>query len=268
MPLFYKENPIYLDLALKSIYQQTLLPNEIVLVKEGDLGEKLNVVLKKWQKVQPDQLSIRIVDADREGVVGLPACLNLGLDTITTDYIARFDSDDENCRDRFKKQVDFLEENPQVALLGGQIEEMDEWMQASIALRNVPVGDIEIKKFAKWRNPFNHQSVMYKTEVVKTLGGYPNVRANEDYALWGKFMAKGYQVANLSDTLVKARTGEGLYKRRRGISYLKGEVESLKSLYDSKFFNKREYYVQLVSRACIRLLPQNSIKQIYGFLRN
>jgi glycosyltransferase involved in cell wall biosynthesis len=268
MPLFYKEKPSYFDVALASIYQQTLLPDEIVLVKEGVLGEELQEIIEKWEKVKAVQLPIRIIDADLEEIVGLPACLNIGIEHINTDYIARFDSDDENCIDRFEKQIHYLQNNKQVALLGGQIEEMDESMQQSLACRRVPLNNEDIRSFGKWRNPFNHQSVIYKTDIVKKVGGYPVVRANEDYALWGKFMAEGYEVANLPDVLVKARTGEGLYERRRGLKYLKGEVESLKHLHNSNFFNKREYYVQLTLRFLVRLLPHKAIRKVYRYLRD
>jgi GT2 family glycosyltransferase len=266
MPLFFKEKARNLDVALSSIYEQTLPPDEIVLVKEGVLGSDLLDVINKWKNKQ-SSVGLTIIDADKEGVRGLPECLNLGLRYIQTEYVARFDSDDENCLDRFEKQLRYLRNNPDVCLLGGIIVEMDEEMNSEIATRKVPSSEIAIRRFAQWRNPFNHQTVIYRTDIAKKMGGYPEIRANEDYAFWGKFMSNGYKVKNLPEILVKARTGDSLYTRRRGKNYLKGELQSLRSLYDSKFFNKTQYCRQIVVRTLIRLLPKSNLKAIYNLLR-
>lgn len=266
LPLFYKEMPQYLDNCLQSIYYQSLLPDEIVLVKEGVLTDEHFQILNKWN-IFNEKISQKIIDADILQVKGLPACLNLGIEHCSSEYIARFDTDDENILNRFELQVKFLKKNKNIVLLGGQIEEYDQDLIKVISKREVPIEDNKIKKFATWRNPFNHQTVFYKKDIALALGGYPLVKSNEDYAFWGKFMANGYEVGNLPDILVKARTGTDLFKRRRGKKYLKGEIESLNSLYETGFFNKVQYITHVVLRTFIRLLPQSLVAEVYGILR-
>ena len=120
MPLFYKEKPAYLDNCLNSIYNQTLLPNEIILVKEGNLTSEHHEILNKWRD-HNKKIPLKIIDADIENVKGLPACLNLGIAVCESEYIARFDTDDENLLDRFEKQIAYLKSNRDIVLLGGQI---------------------------------------------------------------------------------------------------------------------------------------------------
>jgi glycosyltransferase involved in cell wall biosynthesis len=264
--LFYKENPKYLNEALESIYNQILLPNEIIIVKEGILSNEMVSIINKWQNSNSNIL-LKIIDADKYNTIGLPACLNLGLQSCSFKYVARFDTDDFNLPDRFLKQIEFLKQNENIKLLGGQISEYNETMDKFLSFRKVPIGLKNIKKFSFWRNPFNHQTVIYERAAVLNLGGYPVVGSSEDYALWSKFLVAGYEVANLPNVLVKARTGSSFYTRRQGLKFLKGEIQSLKSQYNSNFYNRFEFILQIFVRIIVRIMPTKIIKILYPFFR-
>ncbi|MTH17517.1 glycosyltransferase [Flavobacterium sp. LC2016-01] len=264
MPLFFKEKPEYIEESLKSLYNQTLKPTEIILVQEGVLNEEQNNILNYWIKAFGDEV-IRVVDSKE--VKGLAPCLNLGLHASRCNYIARFDSDDICFPDRFEKQIEFLKNNNDVVILGGQIEEFDEKMEVSMGIRRVPVKYREILSFAKWRCPFNHQTVFYKRDVAIALGGYPIMKVYEDYSFWGLFLVNGHKAANLPDVLVKARTGEGLITRRSGMNFLKGELTGIKFLYKIKFLSTLRYYTLVISRIVVRSLPTGALRKIYTLLR-
>lgn len=262
--LFFKEKPEYINDALKSLYDQTYQADEIMLIVEGQLTDEHDKVLDYWNgKFRPGVL--RIIHAGQ--VKGFPACLNLGLESTKCAYIARFDSDDECVPYRFEKQMAFLKNNPDVVLLGGQIEEFDDHMEVSMGVRRVPTTQTEIISYSKQRNPFNHQTVIYKRDIAIALGGYPLMAANEDYAFWSLFMVNKYKVANLPDILVKARTGEGLINRRSGRKYLKGELATIKYIYQIKAINLIQYLWLYITRSIGRMLPKRLIKMIYGSIR-
>ena len=104
MTLYRTENPEYLDHCLSSIYSQSLLPNEIILVQEGELTEKLKETLTVWQAKFKYLLKIISVS---DGT-GFPGSLNEGLKNCSYEYIARMDTDDECVNDRFEKQILFF----------------------------------------------------------------------------------------------------------------------------------------------------------------
>lgn len=106
MSVYKSEQATYLDRALHSIWtDQILKPDQIVLIKDGPLGDDLNEVVEKWRKNIPDVLDI-IINLEN---IGLTKSLNKGLNYITGDYIARMDSDDISTPERFKLQKDFLD---------------------------------------------------------------------------------------------------------------------------------------------------------------
>lgn len=264
MPLYYKEKPEYLDVSLGSLYMQTCQANEIILVKEGVLNEGHYKVLEKWVGVFSPKV-LKIVDAKDQK--GLPACLNLGINASTCTYIARFDSDDECLPDRFEKQLTYIRNNPEIVLLGGQIEEYDQHLERPIGIRRVPTEYATIKRILKFRCPFNHQTVIYKRDVVKDLGGYPLFGNSEDYALWGLFLANDYKAANMDCVLVKARTGEGLFNRRSGYKFLKKELKAMQFLHKIHVLNFSTYILVITYRTFFRIVPAKWLAFMYKLVR-
>ncbi len=102
--------------------------------------------------------------------------------------------------------------------------EFDPTLRNLVGYKRVPITHQAIRRFAKWRNPFNHPTVVYRRDVALALGGYPDMSANEDYAFWAKFLVKNYPMANLDRVLVNARAGEGLYRRQTRKAVLAGRI--------------------------------------------
>ena len=89
----------------------------------------------------------------------------------------------------------------------------------------MPSTNSEIKKYLKSRNPINHMTAFYKTDLVKKVGGYPNIYKREDYGLWIKLTNYGATFYNINETLVKVDAGDSLYKRRRGFRNITAEFD-------------------------------------------
>lgn len=262
MSVYYKEKPEYLDTCLESIANQTLLPDEIVLVEDGPLTEELHNTIQNWK----EKLSI-IKSVVLKSNVGLAKALNTGLRKCSYNLVARMDTDDICVPDRFEKQFNFLKENPEIVLLGGQIAEYDEKMENIISYRKVPLMMKKIIKFSKKRSSFNHMTVVFKKDVIQNLCGYPEHLKNwQDFALWGRLLAKGHKAANLPDVVVKVRTGNNLFDRRSGLQYLKYELGALTYVFESGLINRFEYISTYLLKIVIRLLPRKVLKLIYRTL--
>ena len=213
MSVYKNESPVYFQRAMESVLTQTLLPDEIVLVRDGEVPQELQALLDEYAK------NPIVKYCPLEKNVGLGNALNEGLQQVTNEIVARMDTDDICAVDRFERQIKFLEENPAVVLVGGQITEFIGEEDNILTVREVPCTHAEIQEFIKTRNPFNHQTVMFKKSAVEAVGGYVELHFLEDYYLWCRLYKNGGKFANLPEVLVNVRTSEDLYKRRGGWKY-------------------------------------------------
>lgn len=152
---------------------------------------------------------------------GLATALRLGTKHVSTNWIARMDSDDISVPNRFEIQLKEIMKNPNLAIVGGQIKEFALNINNVVGQREVPISPNLICDFIKWRSPFNHPTVMLNKKIVKKVGGYISFGNLEDYYLWSRIIANNYNVKNISDILVYMRVDEGMYARRGRIGNIK-----------------------------------------------
>ena len=121
LSVYFKENPNYLAKALESIWiNQVLKPTQIVVVKDGALTPELEEVLNDFSKIAPIDYVVN------ENNIGLSASLNKGLKACKYEIVARMDTDDISCPNRFEKQMAFFNENPGIDILGSFATKIDE----------------------------------------------------------------------------------------------------------------------------------------------
>ena len=263
MSVYYKENPLFLHSALASIANQTILPNEIILVKDGKLGTELEQIIHEWEKKIGNILRIISLDKNR----GLGQALNVGLEHCTYEWIARMDSDDIALPERFEKQFAYLVENSDLDILGSWICEFDNDPAVCSRERRVPASHKHIVTFARYRNPLNHMTVVFRKGAVEEAGGYMPMNGFEDYFLWMRMLMKGKRFANLSEVLVKARTGQGMIARRQGWQYAKDELALEKAAYHLGFWSSTDVVKNFFIRFIPRLLPVFAVEKLYNLLR-
>lgn len=257
------DHPGYFDTALHSIYDdQTLKPSQIVLVIDGVIGIELERCVSMWEHKLESLLSVVRLGKNK----GLGCALNEGLKACKYEIIARMDSDDISLPKRFEEQVVFLERNPEIDVLGAYIEEFDSSSNAVVGCRHVPTDDEHIKIMAKRRNPISHPVVMFKKSVVLNVGGYPEFRKSQDYALWSKLIVKGARFANMPKVLLRMRAGTGLM-HRRGWRYLMHERAILKFQRDIGMISTKCFYENILIRSVFRLAPTFIKKQLYMYGR-
>lgn len=264
MSIYYKEEPEYFYRALKSIWdEQSLKPDEIVLVQDGPLTDELYAVITEWKKKLGDVFKTISLEQN----VGLGIALNEGLRRCQYPWIARMDGDDIAMPERFKIQVNYLKRNQNIDVLGAWISEFSDDSDKRNGVRRPPCEHREILEYAKYRNPLNHMTVMFRKKAVEDTGGYITMNGFEDYYLWIRMLKKGHTFANIDEVLVKARTGKSMIRRRKGWNYVKNEWYFEKAAWKLGFFSSYEFLRNILLRSIPRLLPAFFVQRLYALLR-
>lgn len=250
MSVYKNEKLCNLQKAVESILNQTVLPNEIVIVKDGPLNEDIKIYL---EELSVKYNFIKLINFSKN--VGLGLALKAGVLACSNELIARMDTDDIAKYDRFEKQIKFLNSNPHISLLGGAIEEFKVNEKEIMSRTILPLEHEEIKNFAKRRNPFRHMTVIFKKTAVIESGNYRDFLWFEDYDLWIRMMHKGYKVANLSDILVSVRADDNMFARRGGLKYLRQDIKFQKQLLNLNIINYKQFLMNFTIRSIIRCCP-------------
>lgn len=263
LSVYKGEDPVFLDHALVSIYDvQKLKPSQVVLVKDGFLTPELDDVVSTWEKKLVDVLTI--VPLERN--VGLGPALNEGLKYCKHELVARMDTDDVALPDRFAKQVEFMQANPDIVASSAILEEWDSGLQKKQGVRHLPLEPDAVLKFAKRRSPLSHPVAIFRKKIVLDYGGYPPLRKAQDYALWSLLLSKGYKLANLPDVLLKMRTGNEMLGRR-GWDYFKQEYRLLKYQREIGFLSYSGFVVNVLLKGGLRVAPDFVKRWAYRFAR-
>ncbi|MDD3014733.1 MAG: glycosyltransferase [Candidatus Gastranaerophilales bacterium] len=265
MSIYHKEKAEYLIQAIDSVINQTLKPSEIILVKDGPLTEELEEVITRYQNTYPGLFRIVALEIN----MGLGNALKTGVENCSYEIIARMDTDDIARPDRFEKQIKFLQENPDIDVVGSYISEFEEDPDQIVAIRKLPLHNEEITKFAKWRNPLNHMTVMFKKSSVLKAGNYnPPNRVLQDYELWVRLILNGSKFANIPDCLVNVRAGKTMLVRRKGFYYIKEESKLFFYFLMENFITPFEFLRNMFFKSLLRIIPDWSRQEIYNnFLR-
>ena len=261
MSVYAKDNPVYLDQAIRSMFDQDLPFGELVLVCDGPVPDEIDRIISEWEKM----LNNRLVVLRLSENMGLGSALNMGLARCSCEYVARMDSDDLSRPYRCGLLLTKLIEN-NLDLVGGAIEEFTSVPGDLGAIRRVPCEYDSILNRIKTRNPFNHVSVVFKKSTVEKVGGYQHYAWMEDYWLWARMIASGCRCANIEDVVVDVRTGNGMYQRRSNVAYLKSQLNFFRDLRRLGLIGRLDQLCASLSRSLVTVLPTKMVKSVYNLL--
>ena len=250
----------WLNEAITSVLEQTFTDFEFIIVDDGSTDKSLAII------TQLQQLDPRIVVISKPNT-GLVDSLNCGIRQAHGKYIARMDADDISKPYRLQKQVEFLQAHPEIALVSGAMEYIDE--KGNIFGRTYPMtSPLKIrKKILQICNVIVHPAVLMRRDVVVACGGYSEgLTTVEDQHLWMKFLRKGYQLAMLSEPMILYRvSGMAISNQKKSEEQVRLMKEILQYdkppqvLIDAFRMEIEKNKDQLVSNALRKAQIQNSI---------
>lgn len=262
--VYCKENPIWLKEAFDSVFEQTIQPSEIVLVKDGLLTSELENIIEEYSK----RFSLFKIIRNKENL-GLGLALQKGVLACSNEIIARMDTDDTMPKDRFEKQLKVINEGYDVVSCWSQIFTED--MQNTVAIKKRPEFHEDIVKLAKRRSPVCHAACFFRKSAVIKAGNYQHCRFYEDYHLWVRMIISGARFYNIQEPLYNVRTTMKQLQRRGGIKYLKNELIVFRQFYKMDFYSFKDLAVNSVIRTFVRILPRfiraSVFKRIWNYNR-
>jgi glycosyltransferase involved in cell wall biosynthesis len=212
MPVYNTER--FVAETTESVLAQTFRDFELIALDDGST-DRSREILESFAKRDP---RVRVVSRPNKGLV---ATLNEGLALAQAPLIARIDADDLCHPQRFEKQVQALNDDPGLVAVGSCSAAIDE---DGNALGNypTPLSHEEIEReHLRGHSSIHHPSVMFRTEVVRGLGGYRELVPCEDFDLWLRLGEVG-RLANLPENLITKRLFPGSIvatslDKRRGV---------------------------------------------------
>ena len=242
-----------------SVSGQTRPPDEVILVQDGPVPEDLAAVLKELEASATPTTVVRLQDN-----VGLGPALEAGLAACRHEVVARMDSDDISVPERFARQLPVIEAGADI--VGSGLWEFADTPDRIVGRRTPPVGAAEIRRVVRFRDPFNHPTVVYRKSAVMAAGGYPDLALLEDYLLFTRMVEGGAMPANIADPLVYYRVDEGAYARRGGQGLLRSEIALQRELRRLGITTRWEFARNLAVRGGYRLVPEDVRKLAYRSL--
>jgi glycosyltransferase involved in cell wall biosynthesis len=189
-----------LDAAIRSITTQTSTDWEFLLINNASSDES-TAIANAWATRDP---RIRVVD---EPTIGIAHALNTGLKYTTNPLIARMDADDLAHPERLARQVAYMNEHPEVGVLGTRTRfettvEKSSGMAWFVNWQNGILTPHEhyVKRFVD--APVAHPTVMFRRDLVDRFGGYNTGPLPEDHELWLRWMHAGVRFAKLPKELL------------------------------------------------------------------
>ena len=220
MSVYYKEKAEYLIDAIESMLNQTVPPEQFVIVEDGPLTNELSEVINKYKKGRETLFTIVNLTENQ----GLGVALDEGIKVCRNELIARMDSDDISVHNRCEKQLELFQKEPELDIVSGNINEFIDDISNVVSSRCVPEKQNEIKKQMRTRSAFNHPAVMYKKSEVVRCGGYGVLKRKQDHDLFSRMINMGCKSYNIQDTLLLFRADNNNTKRRKSLENCKSYV--------------------------------------------
>ncbi len=258
LPVWAGDRPDFLTEAFRSTVQdQTRRPDQVVIVRDGPVAAELTARIAELAAASP--VPVDVVELPRN--VGLGPALDAGLAACRHDVVARMDADDISLPHRFAVQMPIIESG--CDLVGSGLIEFGAHAGDVVGTRTPPTDPADIDARARFADPFNHPTVVYRRDLVRAVGGYTDFALMEDYLLWAKMIVAGARVANVAEPLVRYRVGAGAYARRGGLAQLRAELAVQRRFLQLGFTTRAQFARNVVVRGGYRLVPERVRRTAY-----
>lgn len=256
MSVYKSDNSEHLKLSVDSILNQTYQDFFLMIGIDGGVKEQLSRAIADYENNPKVRLYWFVENR------GLTAVLNNLLEEgkkLQPTYFARMDADDISKKDRFEKQMRYLEANPELDVIGGAIEEIEYDGKLNGKVINYPLTHQECFEFFATRNPLAHPAVMFRASFFDKVTSYnASYKKNQDTELWYRAFKTGCKFGNLQDVVLSFRISKDMYKRRGGTKFalevlkLRNEInKGLRYGLKAKIFGYA-YYIMAISPGWVK----------------
>lgn len=261
MTVYGGDREEYVRAAFRSaVVDQILRPSQVVLVQDGPVPAELAVCLKELVATSPVEVTFLPLEHNR----GLGPALDAGLHASRCDIVARMDADDVAMPHRFRLQVPLVQSGAD--LVGAGLLEFGADTDDIVGRRIPPSDPLDIARYSRLHDPFNHPTVVYRRSAVIAAGGYGDLPLMEDYWLFVRMIANGARVVNVAEPLVYYRVGDGAYERRGGRELLRSELRLQREMRREGFISRSQYWRNVLVRGGYRLVPTPIRRPFYRWL--
>jgi hypothetical protein len=260
IPIYIKTNYEYFRIALQSVLFQTYPKIKIYIVFDGPVEKDIVTYLNNLNNEK-----ITIINNSINKGPGYAR--NIAIKQIKEDYIAIMDSDDISDKNRIYKQVDFLEKNPSIDIVGTFIKEFNSKYERFIIY---PEKHKEIKNKAKYICPMAAPTLLGKSCVFKNNNYNEKYNYGEDYYMILKMLINNVTFANIKEYLYEYRISDDFNKKRKSINVIRADINNrilamkLAKIYELPFL----FFVLLIS-VISKYMPNNinhKIRSTYKLL--
>lgn len=264
MSVYHNDNIHWLQASVESVLEQTFQNFVFVIYIDGTVAPDIEKYL--YETAGKDK-RVKVFVSDV--CLGLSHRMREIVDWGSSDkfdYFLRMDADDINVETRFERQVNFMQKNQEVDILGSSLIEVNEDNE-KVGYRTVSEHHHILYRALPRRCPINHPTVCIRYSALTTKGNYnPKLKNTQDYFLWIEMAKNGAVFANLREPLLRFRRVDGFYKRRgkeKSLNELKARFKAMRDLKLWSTFNIA-YALAVFS---LRMMPAHIVKLAYKFDR-
>ncbi|BCJ88189.1 glycosyltransferase family 2 protein [Effusibacillus dendaii] len=194
----------YIRTCINSLVKQSYPHIEIIIVNDASSDRTANVI-QNWKKSTGARLASRgrIAVAVLPRNTGFSGAITMGMFLSEGEFIAIQDADDLSHPDRFKKQVQFLRDHPEVGLVGTNYAAFKSGSFKNQEIANWIRFGNEIKEtYAAGGHCICHGTIMFRGSIFDQIGGPTRrIEGAEDYEFIVRCIENGITVENLPDVL-------------------------------------------------------------------
>lgn len=259
MSIYIKVPVEYLKISIESVLNQTMLPKQFIIVKDGPLTVEQNKLIEMVKAKNNDIVEIINFESNR----GCGTAYNEAIKICKTKYAMIMDSDDYIIPNKNEKQLEFLNKNTKYDIVGSNVDEFIDTTDNVVAHRILPEKHEQIIKFAHKRCPLAQPTAMFNVESVIKAGSYLESKLTEDYDLYIRMIMNNCKFYNFQKVFTYMRVNEDFYNRRGGLKYLKPILGFKYKWYRKGFYSFKEFIITSSSSLIVSIVPNKLRTLIY-----
>ncbi|MGL4875399.1 MAG: glycosyltransferase family 2 protein [Clostridium sp.] len=240
--------------SVESILNQSYRDFEFIICDDGSKDDTYKII----KEISLNDKRIKIIKNEKNS--GLAQTLNNCLKIAKGEYIARMDDDDFSYKDRFKKQVEILESNLDIDIVGSSL---DIYNGERITHKQSARNEYPQKEDFAWGTCFFHPSTMIRKEKLEQAQGYriaKETRRAEDYDLFMRMYAMGCKGYNFKEALLRYYVNNEAMKKRKYAYRIDEAIVRYKGFKLLKLSKKK--YIYILKPLIVGALPKDMLLKI------